>query len=132
MDDDEKRCLLEHGSENNMWGGFRENKQKISYDSIECLIVLVLDFPTMSAKSYANYLNSQFGPKHTKGKYIHTKNVQSYLKNLDFSVKNCSFEPTHKNCVGLRIYRVAWCRFIKDIINNDNVLLSFIDEADIT
>ena len=83
MDDDEKRCLLEHGSENNMWGGFRENKQKISYDSIECLIVLVLDFPTMSAKSYANYLNSQFGPKHTKGKYIHTKNVQSYLKNHD-------------------------------------------------
>ena len=34
--------------------------------------------------------------------------------------------------VGLRIYRVAWAQLIEDIINNDNVLLGFIDEATLT
>lgn len=86
----------------------------------------------LSAKSYANYLNSQFCPNHKKGQHIHTRNVQRYLKNHDFSVKNCSFAPPQRNCVGLRIYRVAWAQLIEDIINNDNVLLGFIDEATLT
>ena len=72
-----------------LWGGPCENKKKISDDSIKCLIALVLDFPTFSAKTYANYLNSPFGPNCDEKNHIHERTVQRYLKNLDIIVKKC-------------------------------------------
>lgn len=131
MDYEKQKILLEQESESN-WGGSRDSVQKISDDSIRCLIALVLDFPTMSAKCFANYMNSSFGPNYEKKNHIHTRTVQRYLKSLDFTVKNCSFAPPNRNSVGLRIYRVAWCQFINNMISNDNVLIGFIDEAAVT
>lgn len=44
-------------------------------------------------------------------------------------MKNCLFAPPNRNSIGLSIFRVAWYHFINDMINKDNVLLEFIDEA---
>ena len=70
-----QKILLEQESENN-WGGSRDVVQKISDDSISCLIALVLDFPTMSA----NYMNSSFGPNHEKKKSYSYKNCSKIFK----------------------------------------------------
>ena len=129
---EEQEQFLTSTSDNKPWGGTRASLKKISDESLECLIALVLDFPTMSAKAYANYLNSSFGPNSDDRNHVHERTIQRYLKNLDFTVKNVSFAPPNRNSIGLRIYRVAWCRLIENIIQKDNVLLGFIDEAAVT
>lgn len=78
MDYEKQKILLEQESESN-WGGSRDSVQKISDDSIRCLIALVLDFPTMSAKCFANYMNSSFGPNYVKKSYSY-KNCSKIFK----------------------------------------------------
>lgn len=110
--------------------GFRIENQKVTNETIKCLITLVLDFPTLSAVSYAAYLNSPFGTNEDNP--ISPRTVSRYLKALNFSVNKASFAPPNRNSIGLRIYRVAWSKFIEKIIKNDNILLGFIDEAAVT
>lgn len=37
---------------------------KVTKETLLCIIVLVLDFPTLSAPSIAKYLNSKYGPNY--------------------------------------------------------------------
>lgn len=113
-----------------IWGGSRQNLQKVSDKTLLCLITLLLDFPTLSTNSYVTYINSKYGPNYENN--ITLRTVQRYLNILGFKVKRASFAPPNRNSVGLRIFRVAWCRMIEDILTNENILLGFIDEAAIT
>ena len=97
-----------------------------------CMNVLVLDFPTLSAESIAKYINSRYGPNNNYSSTISTRTVQRYLKKLKFNVKKASFAPPNRNSIGLRIYRVAWCKIIDDILQTENVLIAFTDEASVT
>ena len=54
------------------------------------------------------------------------------MKKLKFTCKKASFSPPTRNSIGLRIYRYAWCHFIKEISNKRNTLIGFIDEASVT
>lgn len=110
------------------WGG--SHNVKLSDDAILCLICLVLDFPTMVARDFTRFLNSEHGPCHFKKVKIRT--VQKALHSLNFTVKKAAFCPPARNSIGLRIYRVAWSMLIDDISNNEDVLMGFIDEAGVT
>lgn len=110
------------------WGG--SHNVKLSDDAILCLICLVLDFPTMIARDFTRFLNSERGPCHSKNIKIRT--VQKALHSLNFTVKKAAFCPPARNSIGLRIYRVAWSMLMDDISNNDDVLMGFIDEAGVT
>lgn len=96
------------------------------------MIVLILDFPNLSADSIAKYLNSKYGPNYQYAKKVSKRTVQRYLRNLRFNIKKASFAPPNRNSIGLRIYRVAWCKIIDDILDTDNVLIAFVDEAAVT
>lgn len=112
--------------------GSRDRVQKVSRETILCLITLVIDFPTMSAASMAMYINSKYGPNFRATKHVSERTVQRYLSSLRFKVKKSSFAPPNRNSVGLRLYRVAWCHIIEDILNDPNTLIAFIDEAAVT
>lgn len=112
------------------WGGSRDILRKVTDQTLLCLITLILDFPTLSTSSYVTYLNSKYGPNYKKN--ITLRTVERYLNILGFSVKRASFAPPNRNSVGLRIFRVAWCKMIEDILKQDNILIGFIDEAAIT
>lgn len=114
------------------WGGRRNECLKVTKETIRCLITLILDFPTMTPDSIATYINSPFGPNNELEKNISGRTVQRYLKYLHFTCKKCSFAPPNRNCVGLRIFRVAWSRLVKRISLQKNVLLGFVDEAGVT
>lgn len=114
------------------WGGRRYECFKVTQDTLRCLITLVLDFPTMSPESFAAYINSPFGPNSAKEKHITGRTVQRYLRYLKFTCKKCSFAPPNRNSIGLRIFRVAWCKMMKRIAQQKNVLLGFIDEAGVS
>ena len=85
------------------WGG--SHNVKLSDDAILCLICLVLDFPTMVARDFTRFLNSERGP--CKGKNIKIRTVQKALHSLNFTVKKAAFSPPARNSIGLRIYRVT-------------------------
>lgn len=129
--EEKKKEFLENGPLFSK-GGQRETIQKVTNDTLLCIIVLVLDFPTLSAESIAKYLNSRYGPNFQYEKNVSARTVQRYLKCLKFSIKKASFAPPNRNNIGLRIYRVAWCKIIEDILKNENVLISFVDEAAVT
>lgn len=117
-------------SNNRNWGGIRENIRKMTDETILCLITLMLDFPTLSTTTYLTYLNSKYGPNYKNN--ITLRTVERYLKYIGFNVKRAAFAPPNRNYVGARIFRVAWCQVINEILNNSNLLLGFIDEAAIT
>ena len=83
-------------------------------------------------RTNTKYINSKYGPNYNYALKISKRTVQRYLKLLRFSVKIAQFAPPNRNTIGLRIYRVAWCKIIEDILNNDNVLIAFVDEASVT
>lgn len=112
------------------WGGLRENVRKVNDETIMCLITLVLDFPTLSTSTYRTYLNSKYGPNYKKNISIRT--IERYLKYFRFNVKRAAFSPPNRNYIGSRIFRVAWCMKIEDILDDSNVLFGFIDEAAVT
>lgn len=126
----EQKDILENGKIYDDWGGERPDVSVVTDDTLDCLLSLVLDFPTMSASQYTCYMNSKYGP-HSENK-ISVRTVYSCLKMLNLTVKKASFAPPSRNSVGLRIFRVAWCLFVKAILNDKNILLGFIDEAAIT
>ncbi len=128
MNEDAKEIFLNQDFSN--WGGSRQILQKVNDETLLCLITLVLDFPTLSTTSYVTYLNSKYGPNYMNN--ISLRTVERYLNIIGFKVKRASFAPPNRNSVGLRIYRIAWCKIIEDILENENVLLGFIDEAAIT
>lgn len=112
------------------WGGSRTNVRKVTDETIICLITLCLDFPTLSTSTYVTYLNSKYGPNYKNN--ITLRTVERYLKYFDFNVKRASFAPPNRNYIGSRIFRVAWCMKIEDILKDSNVLFGFIDEAAVT
>lgn len=112
------------------WGGLREILRKVNEETLRCLITLVLDFPTLSTTSYTTYLNSKYGPNYSNN--ISVRTVERYLNSIGFKIKRASFAPPNRNSIGLRIFRVAWCKIIEDILKEKNVLFGFIDEAAIT
>lgn len=57
LSESQKKKYLKYGQDLNK-GGLRKSIQKVSDETILCMIVLVLDFPTLSADSIATYLNS--------------------------------------------------------------------------
>ncbi len=126
--DAKKKKILESDEYN--YGGFRIENQKVTDDTIKCLITLVLDFPTLSSENYTAYINSPLGPNEKD--QITPRTVSHYLHALRFTVNRATFSPPNRNSIGLRIYRVAWCKIIEKIIKKDYVLLGFIDEAAIT
>ena len=129
--EEEKRNFLVNGIKSKH-GGTRESCTKVSKETLLCLIVLVLDFPNLSASSMARYINSRYGPNYQYDKHISARTVQRYLSLMKFTVKKALFAPPNRNSIGLRIFRVAWSRIIQDILMNDNVLLCFVDEAAVT
>ena len=131
LSESKKKEYLKYGQDLNK-GGLRKSLQKISDDTILCMIVLILDFPTLSAESIATYLNSKYGPNYQYSKKVSKRTVQRYLKHLKFGVKKASFAPPNRNSIGLRIYRVAWCKIIEKILQNENTLIAFVDEASVT
>lgn len=131
-DEEERQDYLINGKDIINHGGYREKVQKVSNETLLCIIVLILDFPTLSAESIANYCNSKYGPNYGYQNHITGRTVQRYLSFLQFNVKKASFAPPNRNSIGLRINRVAWCKIIQKISDQDNVLLAFIDEAAVT
>lgn len=51
---------------------------------------------------------------------------------MKFNVKKASFASPNRNSIGLRIYRVAWYKIIEKILQNENTLIAFVDEAFVT
>lgn len=96
------------------------------------MIVLIRDFPNISADSINIYLNSKYMLNYQYAKKVSKRTVQCYLLKLRFSVKIVSFAPSNRNNICLWIYRSAWCRIIDDIQKIDDVLIAFVDEAAIT
>ena len=115
-DENEKRLYLENGPTLKN-GGQRESVQKVSDETLQCMIVLILDFPNLSANSIAKYLNSKYGPNYQYAKKVLKRTVQRYLRYLRFNVKKASFAPPNRNSIGLRIYRAVWCKIIDDILD---------------
>ena len=74
--------------------GFRIENQKVTDETLKCLITLVLDFPTLSAESYAAYLNSAFGTNEINS--ISSRTVSRYLKALNFTVNKAVFHHQTK------------------------------------
>lgn len=93
------------------WGGKRPNISVVTENTIDCILSLVLDFPTMSAAKYTEYLNSKFGKKHNN--QISLRTVYTFLTMMKLTVKKASFNPLNRNSVGLSLFRVAWCKFMK-------------------
>lgn len=110
------------------WGGKRY--QKLTDDTLLCLICLVLDFPNFSARAFTRFMNSEYGPNFMNN--IKERTVQDALHSLNFTVKKAQFCPPARNSIGLRIYRIAWAMFLEEISNNKDVLIGFIDEAGVT
>lgn len=110
-------------------GGRRKENTKVSKRTLKCLIALILDFPTIPPNSYATYINSQFGPNYEDN--ISERTIQRYLSSLDFKLK-VSFSPPNRNSVGLRIFRVAWSKFMEKISFEENALLGYVDEASVS
>lgn len=125
-----KKKILHYKTEDVNHGGFRKDNVKVSDETIKCMITLVLDFPNLSARAIAAYINSPFGTNFRRP--INHRTVQRYMKNLDFTVKNVQFSPPNRNSIGLRIFRVAWSKIIGKIIKENNILIGFIDEASVT
>ena len=95
------------------WGCDHCKEYVVTDDTIDCLIALSLDFPIMSVSNYTNYLNFKYGPNHANK--ISLSTVYSVLNKLNFNRKKAYFAPQNRNSVGMRIYRYAWCRFIKEL-----------------
>ena len=126
----EQEEILSQAKIYNEWGGERPDVSIVTDQTLDCLLSLVLDFPTMSCSQYTCYLNSKYGPHFEKK--ISVRTVYSCLLMLNLTVKKASFAPPNRNSVGLRIFRVAWCMFIEKILGDKNILLGFIDEAAVT
>lgn len=122
--------FLTNSNNNSTWGGPREEVNVVTNDTLDCLLSLVLDFPTMSAYHYMCYLNSKYGQNYKTN--ISLRTVYTCLDKLNLTLKKASFAPPNRNSVGLRIFRVAWTKFMKTIIKDDNILLGFVDEAAVT
>lgn len=129
-DKDERAEIMNSDDLFDKWGGSRDDVKKISDDTLDCLLSLVLDFPTMSASNYMKYLNSKYGPNFQNK--ISLRTVYTCLEMLNLTVKKASFAPPNRNSVGLRIFRVAWVKFMVKILEEPNILLGFIDEAAVT
>lgn len=129
-DSNGQKKYLEYNPSNEKHGCAREKGLKVTDETIKCMITLLIDFPTLSANAITEYLNSPFGTNYNKP--LHRRTVQRYLRKLDFSFKSASFAPPNRNSIGLRIFRVAWCSIIEKIVNDQNVLIGFIDEAAVT
>lgn len=109
-----------------------ENKSlsvKITADTIKCLITLMIDFPSMSAVSYAHFINSIYGPNHNNP--VNANSIQKYVREIIYTVSSSKFNPPSRNSIGSRLYRSAWCSIINDLLNSHDVLPVFIDEASI-
>lgn len=130
LDLEEQENFLRDGNLYEEWGGDHLKVNIVNDDTVDCLLALSLDFPTMSVSNYMNYLNSKYGPNYRNKIALST--VYSVLKNIHFTLKKTSFAPPNRNSVGLRIFRYAWCKFMKRILKNKNILLGFIDEAAVT
>lgn len=122
--------FLTNSNNNSTWGGPREEVNVVTNDTLDCLLSLVLDFPTMSAYHCMCYLYSKYGPNYKTN--ISLRTGYTCLDKLNLTVKKASFAPPDRNSVGLRIFRVAWTKFMKTIIKDDNILLGFVDEAAVT
>lgn len=109
------------------WGG--SHNTKLNDEVLLCLICMVLDFPNMTSKQFASYLNSEYGPCFANKKKIKPGTVSRALRSLNFSVSKVAFCPPTRNSIGLRIYRVAWSLLMQEISNQNDVLIGFIDEA---
>lgn len=109
------------------WGG--PHNTKLNDEVLLCLICMALDFPNMTSKQFASYLNSEYGPCFAKKKKIKPGTVSRALRYLNFSMKKVAFCPPTRNSIGLRIYRVAWSLLMQEISNQNDVLIGFIDEA---
>ena len=48
------------------WGGERTDVSVVTNETLDCLLSLVLDFPTMNASQYTCYLNSKYEPHYEK------------------------------------------------------------------
>lgn len=125
-----KKQLLEYHPELASHGGFRKENVKVTDETIKCLVTLIIDFPNLSARAITSYINSPFGTNYENP--LDHRTIQRYMNNLEFTFKQSSFSPPNRNSIGLRIFRVAWCKIIEKVISNDNVLIGFIDEASIT
>lgn len=70
-------------------GGKRPNISVVIDDTLDCLLSLVLDFPTMSAANNTEYLNSNYGPNHDNP--ISLRTVYTCLTMMKLTVKKVSF-----------------------------------------
>lgn len=124
-----EKCNFFNCEQNNYkWGGSRGNF-KITNDTIRCLMALMIDFPSMSTISYTSYINSKYGPNENNKVQVAT--IRKYVRNLDYSIKLSKFHPPNRNCIGISVYRAAWSSIILEIINDENVVPAFLDEATI-
>ena len=126
-DESKRNEILNSAKIYDEWGGERTDVSVVTNETLDYLLSLVLDFPTMNASQYTCYLNSKYGPHFEKN--ISVRTVYSCLRMLKLTVKKASFAPPNRNSVGLRIFRVAWSMFMETILKEKNILLGFIDEA---
>ena len=130
MTREDQRKILRRRPEDAKHGGFRKDNIKVTDETIKCIITLLIDFPNLSSRAIIAYINSPFGTNYKKP--LDDRTVQRYMKNLNFTVKKATFAPPNRNSIGLKIFRVAWCKIIEKITSKQNVLIGFIDEASVS
>ena len=102
---------------------------KVTKDTILCLITLLLDFPFWTSKLYAAYINSEKGPNSNENDHITARTVRYYIKMLRFSQRRATLSNPARNCLGLTAARVVWAKIALDLANDPNVTICFVDEC---
>ena len=104
------------------------NPGKVTKETLECLIVTVLDFPDATDHERAEYLN-EMGP-HQNNK-ISESTVNRILNKLNITIQTPCFSPRERNSLGYRIARVLWAEVMESLASDSSCLLCFIDEASV-
>lgn len=128
LSDESKQKYLQEDPLSNL----NENLENpiVSIQTIQCLVTLLSDFPSMTTDSYVLFINSTYGTNYDHP--VKKRTLQKYMKFLDYQVENAPFNPPDINSIGLKIFRYSWCKIVKDIINQGSLILGFIDEGTFT
>lgn len=101
-------------------------RKKITRDALKFLICTVFDFPEASDYERMLYLN-KYGPSIDDN--ITERTVSRVLNKYLIKLKHPCFSVKERNTFSNMVLRYIWARKMKDIAQEPNTLLVFVDEA---